>query len=271
MKQTRLLTLLLILSIIATLIWAGGTAVAQQAPEPPDGRLIIKDGYVEIMVPDIGSASAALEQMASTYDAYVLTQETWEDQDRNQYASYRFGLPANQFELMLTSAKGLGTVQNAESSGREVTDSAVNLTARLENLYANQTRLQSFLEDARNVTETLKVHEQLIRIEQDINELQGELRGVSGRAQAATLTVILVPVIPTPTPLPTATPTPLPTPEVWRPGDTAKIASVDLRESVQDSADFAIYRGIVCVPWLLVLLFIGLPLYIFVQRRRRRP
>jgi hypothetical protein len=44
----------------------------------------------------------------------------------------------------------------------------------------------------------------------------------------------------------------LPTPENWRPGDTAKVASVQLQETAQSTADFLIYRFIVCAPWLIV-------------------
>jgi hypothetical protein len=273
MKQKRyltILTILLMVTTILTLIWAVGTAVAQQPPEPPNGRLIIKDGYVEIMVPNTDDAVASLEQIANGNNAYVLTQEVWDDGDHYQYARYQFGLPADQFETMINSVKVLGTVLDESATGQEVTDSAIDLTARLENLYANQARMQSFLANATTITETLHVHERLTRIEVDINELQGQLRGVSGRAVAATLTVQIVPLIPTPTPLPTSTPTPLPTPQIWRPGDTAKIASVELQESVQSNADVAIYRLIVCAPWLIFLLAIGFPVYLFIQRRRRR-
>lgn len=270
MKHSRGLTIGLIVLAVLTFIWVSGTAVAYQAPEPPNGRLIIKEGFIQLMVTDTEDAKATLEQLAESYGAYIITQRVWEDGDRNQYASYEFGLPADQFETMFTSVKVLGTVMEANSNGREVTDSAIDLTSQLQNLYANQTRLQSFLDDSQTITETLHVHEELIRIESDINELQGQLRGISGRADAALMTVELVPFIPTPTPLPTATPTPLPTPQSWSPGDTAKVASVQLQESVQDTADFAIYRAIVCVPWLFLFLLISIPIYRVYRRRSSR-
>ena len=261
MKQKRALTIGLILLSVFTFIWLSGTAVALQAPQPPNGRLIIKEGSLHMMVADTEDAKVSLEQIANGYGAYIIEQRVWEDGARYQYATYKFGLPADQFETMFTSVKVLGSIIDEQSTGREVTDSAIDLTSRLQNLYANQTRMQTFLEDAQTITETLHVHEELIQIESNINELQGALRGLSGRAEAALLTVELRPFIPTPTPLPTATATPLPTPQSWNPGNTAKIASVELQESAQNTADFAIYRGIVCVPWVLLLIVLAFPLF----------
>lgn len=264
MKLKRSLILGFILLTVGLIMWLSGTAVAQQAPDPPDGRLVIKDGYVQLMVENTEDAKATIEQIAAGQNAYIIQQQVWEDTQRFQYASYQFGLPADHFEAMLQSIRQVGTILDETATGQEVTDTAIDLTSRLQNLYANQARMQAFLDNAQNVTETLRVHEQLITLERDINALQGQLRAVSGRAEAATLTVELVPFIPTPTPMPTATSTPLPTPQSWSPATTAKVASVELQESVQNTADFAIFQGIICVPWLLlagILVFLGFKLY----------
>ncbi len=269
MEHIRTLIVLMIVLSMISLIWVGGTAVAQQAPQPPNGRLIIKDGTIILMVNDTEDGIASLEQLAEGYGAYIIQQRVWEDDRRFQYAEYQFGLPADQFETMFTSVKVLGTVLDEHSTGREVTDSAIDLTSRLQNLYANQSRMQTFLDDAQTITETLHVHEELISIENEINQLQGNLNGLSGRADSALLTVRLEPFIPTPTPLPTATPTPLPTPESWNPGDTAQLATVRLQESAQNTADVAIYRLIVCAPWMLLALALLFPARRFYRRITR--
>ena len=47
---------------------------------------------------------------------------------------------------------------------------------------------------------------------------------------------------------------------------TAKTAATRLQNTSQEVADFAIYRLIVCGPWLLLLLLIGYPLWRGYQR-----
>lgn len=239
-------------------------AVAQ-----PDDRLVMKEGELGVQVEDTDAALQSALDLGETFDAYVLRQRVWDDVDGYRYATITFGVPAAEFEGLMRAFKSLGTVTDETATGRDVTDETVDLTSRLSNLEENQARLRTFLDQATNVTETLKVHQQLVQIESEIGDVQGQLNFRSGRASAATLTLQLSPLVPTPTPTPTATPTPLPTPALWRPGDTAQLAAVRLQDNVQGTADFAIYRGIVCGPWLLLLLLIGYPLWRLVRRRRQ--
>ncbi|MEM7336509.1 MAG: hypothetical protein AAF490_30800, partial [Chloroflexota bacterium] len=84
MKQKRYLIVLMILLSMVGLIWMGGTAVAQQVPQPPNGRLIIKDGTIILMVMNTEDAKTSLEQLAEGYGAYIIQQRVWEDDRRFQ-------------------------------------------------------------------------------------------------------------------------------------------------------------------------------------------
>jgi hypothetical protein len=272
------------LLLLVVLVFSANTAGTRAAPQvngertamaakiaaaQPDDRMVIKEGTLEVMVDNTDPALQSALDLAETFDAYVLRQRVWDDVDGYRYATITFGVPAAEFEGLMRAFKSLGTVTNESATGRDVSDEIIDLTSRLSNLEETQARLRSFLDRATNITETLKVHQQLVQIEGEIGDVQGQLNFRSGRASAATLTLQLSPLVPTPTPTPTATPTPLPTPALWRPGDTAQLAAVRLQDNVQDTADFAIYRGIICGPWLLLLLLIAYPLWRLVRRRRR--
>ena len=84
------------------------------------------------------------------------------------------------------------------------------------------------------------------------------------RAAFSTITVVLDPLIPTPTP------TPLPAVASWQPGATASLAAHKLQTQMQSAADFSLYYGIVCGPWLFLLGLIGfvaLRIYLRLQNR----
>jgi hypothetical protein len=145
----------------------------------------------------------------------------------------------------------------------------------LDNLYETQSRIRSFMDQARTISQTLRVHQELAQIEDQIGDLQGQANFLANRADAGTIQLSIVPFIPTPTPSPTATPTPsptptpLPTPEVWLPADTARLASVRLQDTAQGVGDFLLYRLVVCGPWLLLIglvAFVGWRVY---KRRTR--
>ena len=260
------------------------TTYAQQ-----NNRLVIKQSDLEVMAQDTDTAVTRALDLADTFDAYVLKQRVWDGAERRyRYATLTFGLSENDFEGLLQALRTLGTVLDESASGQDVTDQRVDLLSRLDNLYSTQERMRGFLDQAQDITETLKVHQELILIEQEIGELQGEANFLRDRSDAATITLSIVPFIPTPTPTLTATPTPSPTPTplptaaVWRPGDTAQTAATRLQNTSQDIADFTIYRVILCGPWLLLVLLIGYPLWRgyrrlnptlpqLSRRRQRRP
>ena len=249
-------------TLLITAVWFTGIWLLWLGTQPiqaSQDRPVIKRGTLQVMVDDVPTAVGETLDLAATFNGYILEQRQWDDAAQFYYASITIGLPAANFEGLLQALKQLGLLQNESATGQDVVDETVDLQSRLDNLYENQDRLRSFLDVAQNVTETLKVHQELVQIETEIGTLQGHLNFLSDRADASTITIDIIPFIPTATPsptataTPTATPTPLPTPANWRPGDTAKVASVQLQEAAQDTADFFIYRLIVCGPWLLLL------------------
>ena len=257
-KKYFMLIITLLMGLLPLwLLWPGSSPV--QAAQIDD-RLVIKEANLALTVPDTGTAVQTAVNLAESYNGYVLSQRQWETGDTTTYGELTFGVPAGQFEALLNALRTLGTVEDEQLSGQDVLDTAVDLQSRLENLTSNQARMRTFLEQTRNTTETLAVHQRLVRIENEINDLQGQLNLSMGQANVARITLRLTALLPTPTP------TPLPTPQSWSPGNTAKLATVRAQENAQAVADFAIYRIITWGPWLLLF---GLGFWIFLRLRRR--
>lgn len=257
-KRHFMLIIVLLIGLLPLwLLWPNSIPV--QAAQVDD-RLVIKEANLALMVPDTSTAVQTAVNLAESYNGYVLSQRQWETGDTTTYGELTFGLPATQFEALLNALRTLGTVEDEQLSGQDVLATAVDLQSRLDNLTSNQTRMRTFLEQTRNTTETLAVHQRLVQVENEINEVQGQLNFYTGRSAAARITLRLTAMLPTPTP------TPLPTPQSWSPGNTAKLAAVRTQENAQIVADFTIYRTITWGPWLLLL---GLGTLIFKRVRRR--
>ncbi len=257
-KRYFMLTIVLLMGLLPLwLIWPSTHPV--QAAQI-DNRLVIKEADLSLMVPDTRTAVQTALNLAESYSGYVLNQRQWETGDTTTYGELTFGVPADQFEGLLNALRTLGTVEDEQLSGQDVLATAVDLQSRLDNLTSNQTRMRTFLEQTRNTTETLAVHQQLVQIENEINDLQGQLNFYTGRSGAAHITLRLTALLPTPTP------TPLPTPQSWSPGNTAKLATLRAQENAQNAADFTIYNTITWGPWLLL---VGLGTLIFIRIQRR--
>lgn len=238
----------------------------------PQQRLIIKDGRLTVIVDDTETAVNAATNLTVELGGYIISQNIHDDPQGYRFASLKLAVPVSQFEFALRDLRGLGQVTNESSSGTDVSDEFVDLNSRLTNLQLTRDRLRSFLDQATDVNQTLAVNEELVKVEEEIALIQGRLNFLRDRAAFSTIDLTINPWIPTPTATatatatPTPTATPLPTAEVWRPGDTAVVASVRLQDTAQSTADFLIFNGIVCGPWLLLLLLFGYPSLRLAQR-----
>jgi hypothetical protein len=250
--------------LLAALEWQdmGSIADAPLSIRQP-ARLIIKNASIAVIVMETDRSVDRAVQVAVDYGGYIISQRVWDGSNGYRYATMTMAVPVDQFEVAMRSLRTLGVVTNETASGQDVTDEFVDLNSRLENLQATQQRLRTFLEQAQTITETLSVHDELRRVEDQIGVIQGRMNYLRDRAAYSTITLELNPWIPTPgpTPTPTMTPTPTPTPTatpiIWQPGETAATAAKQLQRSSQTTADWLIYNGIICGPWLILLFGLG--------------
>ena len=217
----------------------------------PQARLIIKNGELAIMVVDTDTAVASATQLVADLGGYIISQQIFDVQVGHSAANMQLAVPVTQFETALTQLRLLGEVTNDFAGGQDVTDEFVDLGSRLDNLIATRDRLRTFLDNAETVEEALRINDELKTVEEVIAIIQGRRNYLSDRSAFSTIDLSLQPLLPTPTP------SPIPTPSSWQPGNTAQLAMVNLQESAQETADFSIYYGIVCGPWLLLLALVG--------------
>jgi hypothetical protein len=227
-------------------------------------RLIIKDGNMTLVVMETDAVLEDAIDLAVDLGGYVISQRIWDNEAGFRFATVTLGVPVDRFEEAMRSLRTFGAVTDESASGQDVTDEYVDLNSRLGNLLATQERLRSFLESADEVAEILAINEELKKIEEELEIVQGRMTFLADRAAVSTINLTINPWIPTatpsptststptPTPTPTYTPTPLPTPDDWLPGNTAQTALVSLRNTSTSTADFLIYNGITCGPWLLL-------------------
>jgi hypothetical protein len=239
-------------------------------------RLIIKDGQMTLLVAEADPVLENAIDLAVDLGGYVISQRVWDDSAGFRYATVQIGVPVDRFEEAMRILRSYGSVTDESASGQDVTDEYVDLNSRLSNLLATQERLRSFLQSADEVAEILAINNELKEIEEELEIVQGRMTYLADRAAVSTINLTINPIIPTATPThtptatPTHTPTPLPTADDWLPGDTAKTAFVALENTSTDAADFAIYNGIVCGPWLVLFGIVGLFFWRIARWRRRQ-
>ncbi len=238
-------------------------------------QMVIKNGEMRLLVKDTDRALDGVTQVVTDVRGYVISSRVWYQDYHGtnyKYATLTIGVPADQFENALRRVRGLAVrVEDDTASGEDVTDQYVDLQSQLTNLEATRDRIKSFLEDARNVDEALRINQQLSDIEVQIEKIKGQMNYLSNRSAFSTITINLEPELPkiVATPTPTATPTPIPVLGPWDPGRTTQQATNALASAYRVIVDFLIWVFIVVVPiFAPPVLLIWLVLWLLRRRSR---
>jgi hypothetical protein len=252
---------------------SAATSAPQAAPlapsgqQPSQGRMIIKDAAIDLLVENTDVAIDRVTTLAADQGGYLLSSKSWLT-DGYRYAEMRMGVPSAVFESTLTQLRKIGMdVINEEASGQDVSSEYSDLQSRLVNLEATAARVRDFLAQAKTVEESLRINQQLSELEGQIEQVKGQMKFYEGRSAYSTITVLLTPFIPTPTPGPTDTPTPTPTPTpAWNPGSTARSAANTMIELIKITIDVLIWAVFLLWPFALV----GFIVWYFYRRNRRK-
>jgi len=244
--------------------------------EQQPSRMIIKNGDIALLVSSLNIAVDQVTQIAVDNGGYVLTSQIWSDDNTNS-ATMTIAVRAENFEIAMRRLRETALqVLQESSSGEDVSAEFVDLQSRLTNLEATRDRIKTFLEQAKNVDEALKVNKQLADIEAEIEQVKGRMNFLKGRAAYSTITVNLstpqpTPTVtftpsPTPTRTPTATPTATNTPTPFTIGPVVDSAMKTQTSALQGFATVAVWFSLVFGPYLIVIALIA----IGVQTYRRR-
>ncbi len=158
---------------------------------PTVERMVIKTGDLSLIVDDPLTTLDQISVIAAEYGGYVISSQITSS-DPVPTASITLAVNAAQFETAMSALRQLGTkILSDSSSGQDVTAEYVDLESRLISLEATRDRIMTFLEQAVNVTEALQVNNELANIEQQIEQVKGQMNYLSTRTDFSTITVRL--------------------------------------------------------------------------------
>lgn len=229
-------------------------------------QLVVRNGTIEVRVEDIDDGVARIRSAVTAHDGEIANMSVQTGEDPSipfggeavktgpASASITIRVAADRLAKLTAAIAEVGKVISQSESSDDVTEQAVDLTARLANLRAEEVRLRAFLNRTGKITELLEVEKELARVRGEIESMDAQLTYLKRQAARATLTVSLT------------EPSPLVSPagETW-----------GWREAITDGlrGATAVLTGsltlLIATSPVLVLLVIALLVARAVMRRRR--
>ena len=143
-----------------------GTLVAQR-------RIIVRTVEMALEVPDVAESVDAVGDMTEELGGWVVSS----DRSRRHRGSISVRVPAERLDQAIERLRGMASEVNAEvSTSRDVTDEYIDTTARLTNLKATESALVVLLGKTGQVDDLLKVQQELTRVQEQIEQLQGRIK-----------------------------------------------------------------------------------------------
>ena len=154
-----------------------------------ESRSVMRSGNIEVAVDDIDKT---LDEITDIRELYAATINDLSDygKGKDRVVFLTIKVEEDKFESLYRSLKELQGEYKGSSIGEsDVTDMVVDLEARLKNYRSVETQLQSILESAKTVEETLAVYKELNEVRYNIERTEAELKGIENQTKYSYITM----------------------------------------------------------------------------------
>ena len=159
-----------------------------QASPQMQTRVIVHTAYVALVVGEIAGTVDWIASLAQALGGWVVSS----DRASMHGGAISIRIPAASLEDALSQLEGIAVeVESRTVTSQDVTDQYVDFQSRLVSMRATEGRLLSFLEKATDVEDALDVHQELSRLQVQIEEIQGRLNFLEQTAAYSLIDVAL--------------------------------------------------------------------------------
>jgi hypothetical protein len=163
------------------------------APVDVVERLIIRNAWLDLVVPDTDDAMSEIENVVNEMDGFIVQSNVYQSGESKR-ASVQLRIPADNLDEALERFRDMATEVRSENvSGEDVTEEYVDLQSRLRSKEAAEAKLLQFLEEAEDTEAALEVYTQLEQIQTDIEVIKGRMQYLEQSAAMSSVTIELTP------------------------------------------------------------------------------
>lgn len=151
---------------------------------------IIYNGNIYIEVDDIKEASSTIEEAIKVAGGYLINSNKSEN-DYQYYARYEYKVPVEGFYPLIDQINNMpiGKITDQYINGNDVTEEYLDIDSRLKAKRVYEERLLDLFSQAKETEDLLKISNDLSRVQEEIEQLEGRQKYLSYHADNSTLTI----------------------------------------------------------------------------------
>lgn len=224
-------------------------AVYSQGISPTTERMVVKDVQIGLAVDDPEASAVRIRQMAEAMGGYVVSmnmyQRTLENGIKVPQGHITVRVPSERLNEAMDEIKAETSqpILSENVNSQDVTGEYTDLSSRLRNLEAAETKLQEIMDEATKTEDVLSVYSQLVITREQIELIKGQMQYYE---QAAALSSIQVELVTNEAIQPLSIGN-------WQPKGVAKDAVQTLINTLKWLANAAIWIVIYILPTAIVI------------------
>jgi hypothetical protein len=174
-----------------TSIEKGETGTSFQTQTEMPSRMIIKTGWLNLVVKDVLDTAKKIAKFAEENGGWVVSSNISE-YEKVPSGSITVRVPAGKFEEAKDYFRSLAVrVTNESIQSQDITEEYVDLQSRLRNLESAESQLLELMKRTGKVSEILEVHRELTNVRQQIEQIKGRMQYLEQSVKMSSITVNL--------------------------------------------------------------------------------
>jgi hypothetical protein len=221
----------------------------------PD-RKIIYVADVTLVVADFSKTEKELPALVNQAGGYLA--DVTVDQSRGEHRSGRWvvRVPVEKFETFLDDLAKLGIPEGRHQTAQDVSEEYVDLEARIKNSKRLEERILKLVDERTgNIKDVVEAEQQLSRVREEIERMEGRLRYLANRTALTTVTITA------------REERDYKPPETPAFGARVSTSWSDSLVSLQDASERFLVGAVAAAPWICVWGLILSPGLIWARRR----
>ena len=172
---------------------AAGQSDAKSSPSAQAAqwaRQIIYTCQVDLVVENYAEFERSLPNVVAAHGGYISKREANRQYNDGQSGQWIIRVPSSSYHDFLSGIDSVGFAERRVEDAQDVTEEFVDVDARLRNKKQLEHRILTMLEDRTGkLTDVLQIENELARVREMIERMEGRLRYLRDRTALATVTI----------------------------------------------------------------------------------
>ncbi len=247
------------------LVVAGSTTAGQTGEKIPSSaslpsdRKIVYVAEVSLVVEHFERIDKELPALIRQVGGYLADSSVAREQGEQRSGRWVARVPVDKFETFLDDLSQFGVRDSSRRNGQDVSEEYVDLEARIKNSKRLEERILKLVDERTgNIKDVAEAEQQLARVREEIERMEGRLRYLTNRTALTTVTILAREE------------------RDYKPPETPEFSTRVSRSwstslaSLGDSSQNFLVRAVAAAPWIAVWAVILSPGIFLIRRRRRR-